>query len=79
MTLLLFSNNACTVVGMGLPDYHEDADVALVFRPVPNFGVPAAIRLRRLLKYALRSCGFRAIDHRQVKPADEPIIVNRAT
>lgn len=45
----------------------EPGDVVIQFRPVPS-NVPAAARLRELLKAALRLHGFRAVSVRQVEP-----------
>ncbi len=39
----------------------------LTLRPLPH-AVPVDVRLRRLLKTALRSFGFRAVDVREVSP-----------
>jgi hypothetical protein len=43
------------------PTYH------IAFRPAPGFGAPPPVRLRRLLKAALRSFGLRAVDLREEK------------
>jgi hypothetical protein len=44
---------------------------AIIFTPTPGNDVPPEIRLRRLLKSALRQHGLRCIDIREL-PADAP-------
>ena len=41
----------------------------LDFEALPD-PVPAVLRLRRLLKYALRAAGFRCVRHAELKPGD---------
>ena len=40
----------------------------LTLRAEPGSEIPPAIRLRRLLKHALRSCGLRCTEVREIKP-----------
>jgi hypothetical protein len=42
--------------------YPPDPDIGLVFRPLPDpEGVPVAVRVRRLLKYALRALRLKCV------------------
>lgn len=48
----------------------EQPDFRLTLRPTPG-DVPAAVRLRAVLKYALRACGLRCVRVEEV-PRDGP-------
>jgi hypothetical protein len=50
-------------------DAGKDVDYLLVLRPVPD-ACPVAVRLRRLLKAALRAFGLKVIDLREL-PRDQ--------
>ena len=49
---------------MVLPEFKEDADWVVTFRPVRS-GYPPICGMRRLLKAALRAYSFRVIDYFQ--------------
>lgn len=53
-----------------MPEPADWEAVRFVFRPLPDpDGVPVAVRLRRLLKYALRTC---YLDCERLERTDEP-------
>ena len=45
-------------------------DIRLTLRPLTGAWVPVAVRLRRLLKFALRVCGLRCLSVEEI-PANE--------
>lgn len=45
----------------------SDQRFILEFRPLPD-DIPAILRLRKLLKFALRQCKLKCEDHREVVP-----------
>jgi hypothetical protein len=47
----------------------EDDDWVLVVRPLPT-GIPAAVRVRRLLKFAGRVLGLRVVQVRDATPEE---------
>lgn len=46
-----------------LEDWH------LTLRSLPGWTIPVAVRVRRVLRYALRACGLRCVSLREPPPA----------
>lgn len=53
----------------------QPGDIRIVLRPLAD-GVPVPMRLKRLLKYALRLLGFRCLHVEEVK-SEQPTEENR--
>jgi len=56
---------------MKMPEHREWADWIIRLRPVPGFAADPTMRMRRLLKAALRCYGFRAEDYYQPRQLEE--------